>query len=91
MAQIEGKAGDAKTELRMAIAGPITSVVIGLICLTLTRALEGDPAMIPQAPVEAMFWWLGYINIGLDLNEKSRQCAVMYRRVQLQGVKLHHR
>jgi hypothetical protein len=37
--QIEGKAGDAKTELRMAIAGSITSVVIGLICLTLTCAL----------------------------------------------------
>jgi len=67
VAQIEGKAGAAKTEFWMAIAGPITSIIIGLICLTLTWALGGEPTVIPQAPVEAMFWWLGYINIGLGV------------------------
>jgi Zn-dependent protease len=65
--QIEGRAGDAKTELWMAATGPITSVVIGLICLALTWALGGNLTMIPQAPVKAMFWWLGYINIGLGV------------------------
>jgi hypothetical protein len=62
VARIEGEAGDAKTEFWMAVVGPITSVVIGLIFLGLTWALGWEPLRIPQAPVGAMFWWLGYIN-----------------------------
>ena len=36
VAQIEKDAADAKTEFWMGIIGPITSVVIGVICLVLS-------------------------------------------------------
>ena len=43
VAKIEGEAGDAKTEFWMAIVGPITSIIIGLIFLGLTWALGWGP------------------------------------------------
>ena len=67
VAQIEKEAADAKTEFWMGIIGPITSFVIGVICLLLTVALGWTPPDLPQHPIPAMLMWLGLINIGLAL------------------------
>jgi Zn-dependent protease len=67
VAQIEKEAADAKTEFWMGIIGPITSLVIGAICLALTLALGWTPPEFPKRPLPAMLMWLGYINIGLGI------------------------
>jgi len=67
VAQIEKEPGDAKTEFWMAVVGPATSIVIGLVCLALTWALGWEPMTIPAAPLQAMFVWLGYVNLGLAI------------------------
>lgn len=67
VAQIEKEAADAKTEFWMGIIGPITSFVIGVICLLLTVALGWTPPELPQQPIPAMLMWLGLINIGLAI------------------------
>ena len=61
VSQIEKNPVSAKTEFWMAFVGPLTSAVIGLICLTLSR-LIGDPS---SDPLMAMLLWLGYINLML--------------------------
>ena len=67
VAQIEKEAADAKTEFWMGIIGPITSFVIGVICLAITVALGWTPPEFPQRPLPAMLMWLGYINVGLAI------------------------
>lgn len=65
VAEIEKEAGDARTEFWLGIVGPITSFVIGVICLAVLYSLGWKPPHFPQAPVLAMLMWLGYINIML--------------------------
>jgi Zn-dependent protease/predicted transcriptional regulator len=67
IAQIEKEAADAKTEFWMGIIGPITSFVIGFLCLVVSIALGGMPADMPHPPLPSMLMWLGYINIGLAI------------------------
>jgi Zn-dependent protease len=67
VAQIEKEAGDPGTEFWMGIAGPIMSVLIGVVCLALAWALGWTPAAMPDAPLPAMFMWLGFINISLAI------------------------
>ncbi|HJY26561.1 MAG TPA: site-2 protease family protein [Pyrinomonadaceae bacterium] len=67
VAQIEKEAADAKTEFWMGIVGPITSFVIGLLCLGITLALGWTPPHFPQQPIPAILMWLGVINIGLAI------------------------
>jgi Zn-dependent protease len=67
VAQIEKEAADAKTEFWMGIIGPITSFVIGVVCLLITTALGWTPPDFPQRPLPAMLMWLGLINIGLAI------------------------
>ena len=67
IAQIEKEAADAKTEFWMGIIGPITSFVIGVVCLAITFALGWKPPEFPQRPLPAMLMWLGVINIGLAI------------------------
>lgn len=70
VAQIEKDAADAKSEFWMGIVGPISSIVIGIVCLVLASALGGDITNVetPTAgPAAAMFMWLGYINIALAI------------------------
>ncbi|HXR96856.1 MAG TPA: site-2 protease family protein [Terriglobales bacterium] len=52
---------DAITEFKIAIAGPLLSLVLAGICLGLGR-LGG-----PHAPVAAVLNWLGYINLVLAI------------------------
>jgi Zn-dependent protease/predicted transcriptional regulator len=65
VAQIEKEAENAKTEFWMAIVGPITSIVIGAVCLTLAWSLGWSPVIEPRTPPMAVLQWLGYINITL--------------------------
>lgn len=65
VAQIEKEAPDAKTEFWMGIVGPITSAVIGFVCLGIAALLGWAPMSDPDTPLMAMLVWLGYINIAL--------------------------
>ena len=67
VAQIEKETEDAKTEFWIGIVGPITSLVIGVICLGLAFALGWMPPEFPARPLPAMLMWLGYINIMLAI------------------------
>jgi Zn-dependent protease/predicted transcriptional regulator len=65
VAQIEKEASDARTEFWMGIAGPITSAVIGVICLSIAAGIGWTPAHDHISPWAAMLGWLGVINIAL--------------------------
>src|SRR5258706_1009964 len=65
VAQIEKEASDARTEFWMGIAGPITSAIIGLICLGGAAGLGWNPSFHHQSPWAAMLGWLGVINLAL--------------------------
>ncbi|HEU4390716.1 MAG TPA: site-2 protease family protein [Blastocatellia bacterium] len=67
VAQIEREPADAKTEFRVGIAGPVTSVIIGAMCLVLAYIGGWKPMSAHYSPVLAMLTWLGYINIMLAL------------------------
>lgn len=67
VAEIEREPANASTEFWMGIIGPITSFLIGLICLGIAVALGWNPAAFPTTPLLAMLVWLGYINIMLAL------------------------
>jgi len=65
VSQIESEAQDAKSEFWIAIVGPLTSLVIGILCLGIAFALGWTPGREPRSPVTSVLIWLGYINIGL--------------------------
>ncbi len=67
VAQIEKEADDAPTEFWMGIAGPIMSVIIGVLCLALAVLLGWPLGAVPSSPLLAMLMWLGYINITLAI------------------------
>lgn len=61
VSQIEKNPTSAKLEFWMAFVGPLTSAVIGAVCVLSARAL-GEPL---SSPWMAMLLWLGYINLSL--------------------------
>jgi Zn-dependent protease/CBS domain-containing protein len=64
VAQIEKEANRPSTEFFVGIIGPITSVVIGLLCLGTAQALGwAPPEDAPGTPAVAILVWLGFINI----------------------------
>ena len=65
VSQIESEAPDAKSEFWIAIVGPLTSFLIGVLCIGLAAALGWTPGREPRTPVPAVLVWLGYINVGL--------------------------
>ena len=65
VAQIEKEASDASTEFWIALAGPVTSGVLGLILLALAWLLAWVPGSSAATPGTALLVWLGYINLGL--------------------------
>jgi Zn-dependent protease/predicted transcriptional regulator len=60
VSQIEKNPQSAKAEFWMAFVGPLSSAVIGVICVAL-RGVAGGASN----PAYAMLSWLGYINFGL--------------------------
>jgi Zn-dependent protease/predicted transcriptional regulator len=68
VANMEREPSDAASEFWMAIAGPVTSVVIGLLFLGIARVAGWQPdSGTPPAPLGAGLWWLGYINVALAI------------------------
>ena len=67
VSQIESEAQDAKSEFWIAIVGPLTSTVIGVVLLGLAWIAGGRPGSEPAKPVAAVLLWLGYINLVLAL------------------------
>lgn len=67
VAQIEKEASEASTEFLMGIAGPVASVLIGLLCLLLAWTFGWVPGATPATPLLATLMWLGYINISLAI------------------------
>lgn len=65
VAEIEKESPDAKTEFWIGLVGPITSAVIGSICLAIAYLLGWTPMSEADTPIMAMLVWLGYINIAL--------------------------
>jgi Zn-dependent protease/predicted transcriptional regulator len=65
VAEIEKEAADARTEFWLGIVGPITSFVIGTICLAVLYSFGWKPPHFPGTPLLAMLMWIGYINIML--------------------------
>ncbi len=65
VSQIESEAPDAKSEFWIGIVGPLTSLVIGVICLAIARLLSPTPSAESGSPVTAVLFWLGSINIAL--------------------------
>ena len=65
VSQIESEAPDAKSEFWIAIVGPLSSLVIGVICLLLARSTGWMPNSEARTPVSAILVWLGYINLVL--------------------------
>lgn len=61
VSQIEKNPTSAKVEFWMAFVGPLTSAVIGGICLAVAKGLGGAKS----DPFMAMLLWLGYINLML--------------------------
>ncbi len=61
VSQIEGESQSAKTEFRIAFVGPLTSFVIGLICVGLAHLAA------PSSAAKAVLTWLGYINVTLGV------------------------
>jgi Zn-dependent protease/predicted transcriptional regulator len=67
VAEIEKESPDASTEFWMGIIGPITSFLIGTICLGVALAFGWRPSVFPKNVLLAALMWLGYINIMLAL------------------------
>ena len=65
VSQIESEAPDARTEFWIAIVGPLTSFLIGMVCMGIVRATGWLPSSEPGNPVIAILLWLGYINVAL--------------------------
>ncbi|PYX95597.1 MAG: peptidase M50 [Acidobacteria bacterium] len=65
VSQIESEASDAKSEFWIAIVGPITSLIIGIILLGVAWLAGWLPGTEPTTPFGAVLLWLGYINITL--------------------------
>src|ERR1700745_2638333 len=66
VSQIESEASDAKSEFWIAIAGPITSLAIGLALLGAARLAGWLPPTEPATPVISVLVWLGFITIPLS-------------------------
>ena len=60
VSQIEKNPASAKIEFWMAFVGPLTSAVIGVLCLMAERVIGGA-----SDPWTAILLWLGYINLSL--------------------------
>jgi Zn-dependent protease len=77
MSQIETEASDAKSEFWIAIAGPTTSGVIGLVLLGTAWVNGWKPSTEPALPVLSVLVWRGFINITLALFIASERASAI--------------
>jgi len=70
VAQLEHEPGSWRAELWMAIAGPIASLVLGILCLALGGLFagpvdldDGERAYAALNPIATLLFWLGPVNI----------------------------
>lgn len=70
VAQLEREPHNWRAELWMAIAGPVTSLVLGLVSLALAEAMagpvafdDGEQALAGLSPLATILAWLGPVNI----------------------------
>jgi Zn-dependent protease len=61
------EAESAGTEFLIAIVGPLTSLVVGAVCLGLAASFGWSPEQVSARPAAAVLSWLGYINIVLGV------------------------
>ena len=67
VAQIEKEAETASSEFWLGIVGPITSAVIGAVCLGMAVAFGWPAGEMPTTPLMAVIVWLGTVNIALAI------------------------
>jgi Zn-dependent protease/predicted transcriptional regulator len=67
VAQIEKESPDAGTEFWIAIAGPVSSLVLGAILLGAALGAGWTPHTPAKTPLVAVLVWLGYINVLLGI------------------------
>lgn len=78
VAEIEEEPREPRAEFLIAIVGPLTSLAIGLFCITLGSSLAGsefsgalgenqEAALASLSPVATLMLWLGPVNIILGL------------------------
>lgn len=67
VAQIEKESPNASTEFWIAIAGPISSCVLGAVLLGAALSAGWTPRTPPRTPLVAVLVWLGYINVLLGI------------------------
>ena len=65
VSQFQDDVTDSKTEFWVAIAGPITSLMIGFFCLGIAMGLGWQRSTEPTTAATGILVWLGYINIAL--------------------------
>lgn len=66
VSQMEHESPDARSEFWMALAGPLVSFAIGVLCLGLAHVLGWlGPSSSAGSPLVTMLAWLGYINFTL--------------------------
>jgi Zn-dependent protease/predicted transcriptional regulator len=65
VSQIESEAPDAKSEFWIAIVGPVTSAVIGVVLIAIAWLSGWRTESEPSTPLVSVLVWLGYINIAL--------------------------
>jgi len=65
VARMSRDTADARTEFWMGLAGPITSVLIGVAALGLASLLGWNYDATPATPGMVMLVWFGFINITL--------------------------
>jgi Zn-dependent protease len=63
VSHIQGEPDRPRTELWIGIVGPLTSLVIGLACLGLARALGWTATAPAQTPLTVVLVWLGTVNL----------------------------
>jgi Zn-dependent protease len=67
LAHISRDSADARTEFWMSLAGPVTSVLIGVGALGVARFFGWNFSATPDSPAMVMLVWFGFINITLAL------------------------
>jgi Zn-dependent protease/predicted transcriptional regulator len=67
LAHIPQEPPSPKIEFWMAVAGPLTSLALGIGCLAIPLAMGSTPAAVPIRPAMALLVWLGSINIILAI------------------------